>query len=159
MTKHERAEQETALGGCALATIAAGAYALRGMAREGVRPWTYFATHWILFLVILGLMLGTVVLAWEPSVPPGRSRSKPQRARRGKPSRPSAVDPAWLHDVVDGYTLLPLAPTEPIYVCSKCRTLYGKESKRTIREVNAGHCLQCGGARLLRFSGHAQRWP
>jgi hypothetical protein len=54
--------------------------------------------------------------------------------------------------VCDGLTGARLDLTQPLWRCTRCRTCYRDDSRRTLQEENGGGCLACGGTNLQRFT-------
>lgn len=82
---------------------------------------------------------GSPEVASSPSQPDPPS---PVRRKRRTSWRQSTGD------IVDGFTLEPLAPEAVAARCPRCRTAYGAESLACLIQRNEGRCAACGSVQV-----------
>lgn len=93
---------------------------------------------------------GEVRAAPTPGPAPGE-RSAPRRAKRPRTWRQSTGD------IVDGFTLEPLAPEAVAARCPRCRTAYGAESLACLIQRNEGRCAACGSVQVSTRKRRSRR--
>jgi hypothetical protein len=104
-------------------------------------------------IVASGLATPLTTPIGAPPVPPSATPPAPRSracawSERGAPRVTAEPTEA----VCDGLTGAPLDLTQPLWRCTRCRTCYHDDSRRTLQEENGGGCLACGSTDLQRFT-------